>query len=333
MSAYSSYDGVPLIANFHILTEILRNEWGYKYWVTSDAGATDRLCYGFRMCNVKGDKEAVTMLALPAGNDVEMGGGTYNFETIPALVAAGKLSTTIVDLAVSRLLRAKFSMGLFENPYLGVPANETASRIHTPEIVALARQIDGESIVLLENHNNLLPLKKTANIAVIGPMAHGYMNYGDYVVYRSQYHGVTPLDGIKAASSGTVTYSQGCERWSNDQSGFQAAIAAAEAADVAVVVVGTWSRDQVELWEGFNATTGEHIDTSSLNLVGAMPYLVNDIINTGKPTIVVFSSGKPITEAWISTNASALVQQFYPSEEGGNALADVLFGDVNPSGK
>lgn len=92
-------------------------------------------------------------------------------------------------------------------------------------------------------------------------------------------------------------------------------------------------RDQNQLWEGLNATTGEHVDVASLNLVGAMPHLVQAIINTGKPTVVVFSSGKPITEAWISSNASALVQQFYPSEEGGNALADVLFGDVNPSGK
>ena len=144
---------------------------------------------------------------------------------------------------------------------------------------------------------------------------------------------MTPLDGIKNASSGSITYAQGCERWSNDQSGFSEAIAAAQAADVAIVVVGTWSRDQNQLWEGLNATTGEHVDVSSLNLVGAMPHLVAAIINTGKPTVVVFSSGKPITEPWISTNASALVQQFYPSEQGGNALADVLFGDVNPSGK
>lgn len=333
MSSYAAYDGVPLVANYHVLTEILRNSWGYKYFVTSDAGATDRLCYGFKMCNVKGDKQAVTLLVLPAGGDVEMGGGSYNFQTIPALVTAGKLSTDVVDTAVSRILRAKFAMGLFENPYLGVPANQTASKIHTPETVSLARQIDAESIVLLENHNNLLPLKKTTNVAVIGPMAHGFMNYGDYVPHLSQYRGVTPLDGIKAASKGTVTYAKGCERWSNDQSGFAEAIATAEGADVAVVVVGTWSRDQNELWQGLNATTGEHIDTASLNLVGAMPHLVSAIINTGKPTIVVFSSGKPITEAWISTNASALLQQFYPSEEGGNALADILYGDVNPSGK
>jgi beta-glucosidase len=130
-----------------------------------------------------------------------------------------------------------------------------------------------------------------------------------------------------------ITYAQGCERWSTDQSGFPAAVAAAEAADVAVVVVGTWSRDQTQLWSGFNATTGEHVDLSNLNLVGAMPFLVEAIIKTGKPTVVVYSSGKPITEPWISNEASALIQQFYPSEQGGNALADILFGDVNPSGK
>lgn len=334
MSAYSSYDGVPLVANKHILTDILRNEWGYQYWVTSDAGSTDRLCDAFKMCQSKPlDQEAITMYALPSGNDVEMGGGSYNFETIPELVNSGKLSIDIVNTAVSRLLKAKFSMGLFEHPYLGVPANETASYIHTPENIALARELDGESIVLLENHNDVLPLSKTANIAVIGPMAYGFMNYGDYVVNGSYLRGVTPLDGIKNASQGTVTYAQGCERWSTDQSGFPEAVATAKAADVAVVVVGTWSRDQNQLWEGLNATTGEHVDVHNLRLVGAMPYLVQAIIATGKPTIVVYSSGKPITEPWISSNASALVQQFYPSEQGGNALADVLFGDVNPSGK
>ena len=245
---------------------------------------------------------------------------------------SGKLSVDIVDTAVSRLLRSKFAAGLFENPYAAAPADKTDSLIHTPETVALARQIDTESIVLLENHNNILPLPKSANVAVIGPMA-DFMNYGDYVLNGSYLRGVTPFDGIKSLSTGSVTFAQGCERWSNDQSGFPQAIAAASAADVAIVVVGTWSRDQNQLWQGLNATTGEHVDVSSLNLVGAMPHLVSAIINTGKPTIVVFSSGKPITEAWISRNASALVQQFYPSEEGGNALADIIYGVANPSGK
>ncbi|KAK7753878.1 hypothetical protein SLS62_004244 [Diatrype stigma] len=300
----------------------------------SDAGATDRLCENFKMCQADPiDSKAVVNYALPAGNDVEMGGGSFNFEKIPEMVEAGELDIVIVDQAVSRQLRAKFVAGLFEDPFPGVPEAEQADYIHTPELVELARQLDTESIVLLENHGDVLPLKKDASIAVIGPMAHGYMNYGDYVPYQAQYRGVTPLDGIQAVSTGTVTYAQGCERWSSDQSGFPEAVSAAEGADVAVVVVGTWSRDQDELWAGLNATTGEHVDVHSLNLVGAMPHLVRAVIDTGTPTVVVFSSGKPVTEAWISGAASALVQQFYPSEQGGRALADVLFGDANPSGK
>jgi beta-glucosidase len=339
MGAYHSYDGIPSIADGHMQETILREEWGYKYWLTSDAGATDRLCCNFKLCQCKTedtpiDSEAVTLMALPNGNDVEMGGGSYNYANIPRLVEEGKLDIEIVDRAVSRQLRAKFTMGLFENPYQGLSTNETESIIHPEEHVQLARTLEADSIVLLENKNSTLPLSKSANIAVIGPMAN-ITNLGDYVVYHSQYNptNVTPLQGIQSASSGTVTYALGCERWSNDQSGFPDAVAAAEAADVAVVVVGTWSRDQQELWQGLNATTGEHVDVASLNLVGAMGELVQAIIETGKPTIVVYSSGKPVTEPWISDNAAALLQQFYPGEQGGNGLADVLFGDVTPSGK
>lgn len=334
MSAYHCYDGVPAVADYHMLTEILRDSWGYDHFVMSDAGATDRLCTSFGLCRASPiDSEAVVTLVLPSGNDVEMGGGSFNFEEIPGMVASGTLDESLVDLAVSRLLRAKFRLGLFENPFPGVPEDEFDQHINTDATQQLARQLDTESIVLLENHGNVLPLSRSASIAVIGPMAHGLMNYGDYVPYRSDHRGVTPLDGIKAASQGTVAYAQGCERWSGDESGFPEAVAAAQAADVAVVVVGTWSRDQGKLWTGLNATTGEHVDVADLRLAGAMPRLVQAVIATGKPTVVVFSSGKPVTEPWISTNASALVQQFYPSEQGGHALADVLFGDYNPSGR
>lgn len=173
MGSYNSYDGIPTIADYHLMTEILREEWGYKYWLTSDAGATDRLCCAFKMCSCKPiDSEAVTLYALPAGNDVEMGGGSYNFENIPKLVEAGKLEQDVVDAAVSRQLRAKFEMGLFENPYPGISGNSSnSSSIHTKEAVQVARKLDAESIVLLENRDATLPLKRDANIAVIGPMA------------------------------------------------------------------------------------------------------------------------------------------------------------------
>lgn len=116
--------------------------------------------------------------ALPAGNDVEMGGGSYNFEKIPEMVEAGEISIDVVNQAVSRQLRAKFKAGLFEDPFPGVPEEEQADYINTPESIDLARQLDAESLILLENHDNILPLRKDANIAVIGPMAHGYMNVG-----------------------------------------------------------------------------------------------------------------------------------------------------------
>ncbi len=255
MGAYHAYDAIPSITNDHLQESILRNEWGYMYWVTSDAGATDRVCCTFKLCQCNAtnktiDKEAVILMTLPRGNDVEMGGGSYNYEMIPQLVNEGKLDVEVVDMAVGRQLRAKFEMGLFENPYKGVQPNMTKSIIHTGEHVALARKIEEESIVLLENKNGILPLHRSANIAVIGPMAN-ISNLGDYVVYQSQYNpaNVTPLQGIKNMSTGRVTFAHGCERWSNDQSGFAEATAVAKAADVAIVFVGTWSRDQNELWQ------------------------------------------------------------------------------------
>ncbi|PPJ50600.1 hypothetical protein CBER1_05723 [Cercospora berteroae] len=344
MSGYNSWDGVPVVSDHHLLEEILRKEWGYEFYVMSDAGATDRLATPMNICPAPLNKygspfnagnECVTLDALPAGGDVEMGGGSFSYRSIPDLVAAGRLEEVVVDTAVARVLRTKFAMGLFERPYQIVAPEERENVINTPAAKQLARELDRDSIVLLKNDQNILPISKDKKVAVIGPMAHGFMNYGDYVVYRSQYRGITPLDGIQAAiGNDSVTYAPGCERWSNDQSGFPEAIAAAEAADVAVVVVGTWSRDQQELWQGLNATTGEHVDVNSLDLVGAQRPLLEAIINTTTPTIVVFSSGKPITEAWISNTTASLLQQFYPSEQGGHALADILFeGNTSPSGK
>lgn len=172
MGSYNSYDGIPTIADHHLMTEILREEWGYKYWLTSDAGATDRLCCAFKMCRCKPiDSEAVTLYTLPAGNDVEMGGGSYNYAKIPQLVKEKKLDIKVVDAAVARQLRAKFALGLFDSSFTGKPANMTKSPMHTSEAVALSRKLDAESIVLLENRDRTLPLRKDANIAVIGPMA------------------------------------------------------------------------------------------------------------------------------------------------------------------
>lgn len=193
-----------------------------------------------------------------------MGGGSFNFRAIPDLVGNKTLDISVVDEAVARVLKVKFELGMFENPYPAAPKDQWTSLINTPSAKKLARDLDAESIVLLQNPNKTLPLSKSDKIAVIGPMASGFMNYGDYVVYESQYRGVQYLEGIRNAvgpsANATVSYAKGCERWSADESGIPEAVEAAKNADVAVVIVGTWSRDQKELWAGLNATTGEHID-------------------------------------------------------------------------
>jgi len=176
MSGYHAYDGVPAVASRELLTRILRDDWRFPYWVTSDAGGTDRLCKAFRLCATNPlDGDAIARAVLTAGGDIEMGGGSYSFARIPALVAAGRLDEAVVDGAVARVLRSKFALGLFERPLARVAAAELPRRIRTPEHLRLARELDTESIVLLENHGGVLPLSKTARLAVIGPMAHGYV--------------------------------------------------------------------------------------------------------------------------------------------------------------
>jgi beta-glucosidase len=177
--------------------------------------------------------------------------------------------------------------------------------------------MEQEQLVLLENRNGTLPLSPTAlsSVALIGPQA-DRVTLGDYVFLNSSNNGITPLAGFQqhlaaVNSSVQVNYAQGCALWSNDQSGFADAVAAAQKSDVAVVMVGTWSLDQTNLWTpGTNATTGEHVDLSDLALVGAQGALVRAIKATGKPTVVVFVSGKPVAEPWIQASAHTPFSSF-----------------------
>ncbi|KAI0352431.1 glycoside hydrolase [Trametes cingulata] len=331
MTAYSSYDGIPAIANKHLLTDILRNEWGYKYWVTTDAGSVDLLITTHGTCDTR---ECAAKTALENGLSGEMGGGTFTYLTLPDQVRAGTVDVKFIDETVKAMLRTKFALGLFENPY---PYEDYLSTLRTPETRQLLHQMERETIVLLENRDNTLPLSKSINsLALIGPQV-DRVSFGDYVFFNATNNGISPLAGFTQHLSDTsiqLNYAQGCELWSNDPSGIPAAVAAAKASDAAVVMVGTWSLDQTLLWTpGTNATTGEHVDLSDLGLVGAQLQLVQAVKAVGKPTIVVLVSGKPVAEPWIQEHADAVVQQFYPGELGGLALAEVIFGDVNPSGK
>ncbi|KZV72163.1 glycoside hydrolase family 3 protein [Peniophora sp. CONT] len=329
MTAYSSYDGIPATANTHLLVEILREEWGYENFVTCDAGSLDLLLTTHGTCE---SRECAAKAGIE-GISGEMGGGTYTFLTLPDQIAAGNVSESALDETVKTMLRIKFKMGLFEDPYPYPDYNET---LRTESTRSLLHQMEQESIVLLENHG-VLPLSNdTKSIALIGPQM-GRVSFGDYVFFNASNNGISPLDGFTQLlenSSVTINYAQGCELWSNDQSGFDEAVAAAQDSEVAIVAVGTWSLDQTLLWTpGTNATTGEHVDVSSLDLVGAQLDLVKAIQATGVPTIVVLVSGKPLSVPWIQANADAVIQQFYPGELGGLALAEIIMGAANPSGR
>ncbi|KZT37098.1 family 3 glycoside hydrolase [Sistotremastrum suecicum HHB10207 ss-3] len=331
MTAYSSYDGIPAIANTHLLTDILRNEWGYKYWATTDAGSVDLLISLHGTCDTR-ECAAKTSIQNIQG---EMGGGSYTYETLADQVAAGTVNETFIDETVKTMLRTKFTLGLFENPY---PYSDYLSTLRTPATRTLLHQMEQEAVVLLQNRNNVLPLssKSVKSIAVLGPQANR-VTFGDYVFFNASNNGITPLNGFKQLLSGTkvkINFAEGCKLWSNDQSEIAAAVQAAKSSDVAIVMVGTWSLDQTLLWTpGTNATTGEHVDLSDLKLVGAQLDLVQAVQAVGKPTIVVFVSGKPVAEPWIAEHADAVIQQFYPGELGGLAIAEVIFGVANPSGR
>ncbi|THU91701.1 glycoside hydrolase [Dendrothele bispora CBS 962.96] len=333
MTAYSVYDGVPAIANKHMLTDILRTEWGYPYYVTTDAGSVDLLINMHGTCDTR---ECAAKTTIENGLSGEMGGGSYTYLTLPDQVKAGTVDESFIDETVKTMLRAKFTLGLFENPY---PYPDYLESIRTPKSKEVLHTADVESIVLLENHNNLLPLSKDiGSIALIGPQV-GRVTFGDYVFFNASLAGISPLDGFtqflsNASSSTKINFAQGCELWSNDESGFDEAVSAASNSDVAIVMVGTWSLDQTLLWtKGTNATTGEHVDLHDLGLVGAQLKLIQAVKAAGKPTVVVFVSGKPIAEPWVQDNADAVIQQFYPGEMGGLALAEIVFGAENPSGK
>ncbi|KAJ7620968.1 glycoside hydrolase superfamily [Roridomyces roridus] len=326
MTAYSSYDGIPAVSNTHLLTDILRNEWGYKYWVTCDAGSVDNLIGTHFTCATR---ECAAKVALENGIQGEMGGGSYTLQLGPS-------TEKFLDQTVTAMLTTKFSLGLFENPY---PYDDYLSTLRTPESRDVLHAVETESIVLLENRQNTLPIStKGGSIALIGPQVNR-VTFGDYVFFNASNNGISPLDGFNQylsniSSPVKINFAQGCELWSNDDSGFGEAVMAAQASDVAIVMVGTWSLDQTLLWTpGTNATTGEHVDLSDLGLVGAQLDLVKAVKAAGKPTVVVFVSGKPVAEPWIQANADAVIQQFYPGELGGLALAEVVFGAVNPSGK
>jgi len=328
MSAFTSLNGVPDTANSYLLGTILRNEWQFGGTVVSDYQAVQELeDFGYATSG-----EQAAQLALTAGVDIEMGvqvPSQYSTYTLYAqgLVNSGKVSMATINNDVRHVLTLKFLAGMFAHPYTD-PSRVTTAEL-TPANLAAARSTADQSMVLLNNQNHALPLSTSVpSIAVVGPLADDPSDQlGPDVPIgysSSDLNSVVPvLAGIKAAVPGaTVNYAQGCDANCTSTSGFSAAVDAAKASAVTVVVAGEPASD-----------SGEASSRSNIDLPGQQTALIQAIAATGKPYVVVLMNGRPLTLGWVADNAPGLLEAWYPGTEGGNAVADVLFGKYNPGGK
>jgi beta-glucosidase len=321
MSSFNTVNGVPASANPFTLTQVLRKEWHFDGLVISDYEAVQELLNH----GVARDGADAARQALMAGIDIEMVSRLFGSH-LPALVEQGQIPRPVFDEAVRRVLRIKFRLGLFDKPY----ADEVReSRIvGAAEHRAAARAITSRSLVLLKNDGSLLPLKpQMRSIAVLGPLA------DDRDAPLSSWRGdgrvddvVTLLAGVRAKAAGrpgvTVVHAKGCEVEGGTTDGFTEAVRLARLAEVAIVAVGEAS-----------AMSGEAASRSSLDLPGHQLDLVKAVHATGTPTIVVLYNGRPLTIGWVADHISAILEAWLPGTEGGSAIADVVFGDVNPGGK
>ncbi|MFQ6095112.1 MAG: glycoside hydrolase family 3 N-terminal domain-containing protein [Candidatus Bathyarchaeia archaeon] len=331
MNAYHEIDGIPCACSWELLTGILREEWGFDGFVVSDYNSIMML---HTVHHVATDEKEAAVKALEAGIEIELPRVICYGEPLIQAFKEGLVSEATLNEAVSRVLRTKILLGIFENPYVDA---ENASKVFdTPEDRALALQAARESMVLLKN-DGVLPLsKEVGSIAVVGPNADNTRNLlGDYSytahlsLERDAVPVVSILAGIKSKVSPEtkVYYAKGCDITGASTEGFEEAVEAAANSDVVVAVVGERS--------GLSPSdvSGEGRDRTSLKLPGAQEELLKTLCKTGKPVIVVLVNGRPLNLSWIVENCAAIVEAWLPGEEGGNAVADVLFGDYNPGGR
>lgn len=344
MTSYNSIDGIPCTANTYLLDEVLRGQWGFDGFVYSDLTSIE----GIAGAGVAKDNKEAAILALKAGVDMDLGGNAYG-QNLRKALEEGSITEEDLDKAVARVLRLKFRMGLFENPY--VSPEKARKEVRSAAHRELAREVAREGIVLLKNEG-VLPLKKEiGKLAVIGPNADNmYNQLGDYTAPQSPEDIVTVLEGIRNAVSPStqITYVKGCAIRDTTTTDIAAAVVAARAADAVIVVVGGSSaRDfktkYVETGAASVSTDvdqvlpdmdcGEGYDRCTLRLLGDQEKLVAAVATTGKPLIVIYIQGRTLNMNLPSEKADALLTAWYPGEQGGAALADVLFGDYNPAGR
>ena len=339
MTAYNAIDGVPCTANRWLIEEVLLQSWDFKGVVFADLNAINAL---YATHHVAADPAEAAALALKAGVDIDLGGYNYGGFLKEAL-QRGLIAETDIDRAVRHVLQLKFDLGLFDNPYVDEELAEQG--VGTPENIVLAKQVALESAILLKN-DGILPFDEPINkIAVIGPNADNqYAQLGDYTAPQDPDRVVTMFEGIGNKGRAEVAYARGCAVRDENDADIEEAVRVAKAADVVVLVVGGSSaRDFKTSYEATGAAIveeyvsdmdcGEGYDRSTLRLLGRQEELMQRIYALGKPVVTVYICGRPMDMNLAAEESNALLLLWYPGMEGGSALADILWGDYNPSGK
>lgn len=335
MTSYNAIDGVPCTSNSWLLKDVLRQQWGFKGVVFSDLGSIWALHSTHRTA---ASQLEATAQAINAGVDIDLGGSNYG-KYLKEAVENGLVPIENVDEAVRRVLRFKYEIGLFDDPYIQIPENNNDNE--------LALKTAQKSIVLLKN-DGILPLKRDVkSIAVIGPNADNmYNQLGDYTAPQDPDKIVTVLEGIRdrADANTKIIYAKGCSIRDTNDADFESAIKAAKSADVTILVVGGSSaRDFKTSYESTGAAVvndhisdmdcGEGYDRVSLELSGLQEDLIKEIAKFHKPLIIIYIEGRPLIKNTANEVANALLTAFYPGELGGNAIADIIFGNQNPAGR
>ncbi|HLT90155.1 MAG TPA: beta-glucosidase BglX [Woeseiaceae bacterium] len=323
MTAFNELNGVPATASRYLLTDVLQQHWGFEGFTVSDYTAVNELVpHGYAR-----DEAHAAALALHAGVHMDMQGETF-VTWLPELVRRGEVSEAAIDDAVRRILAMKYRLGLFDDPYRYSDAGREAAVTYADEHLEAARDVARRSLVLLKN-DGVLPLAdEDVSIALIGPLADSEEDMiGSWsAAGERRDRPVSVLEGVqeRVGDDVTVHHAPGTSDMLGEsgRQGFSAAIAAAARADVIVAVMG-------EPWD----MTGEAASRATLDLPGAQPQLLMALHRLGKPIVLVLMSGRPLTIEWAHENVDAILMAWYPGTEGGHAVADVLFGDYNPSGK
>lgn len=336
MSSFNDINGVPATANRWLMTDLLRKQWGFKGFVVTDFTAIDEL-----VAHGLGDKQAVAARAMHAGIDMDMIGEGF-VTTLKKSLKEGKVTLAEINQACRRILEAKYDLGLFLDPFKYCDLKRAATELNTPENLKAAREITSQTFVLMKNENQLLPLKKNQKVALVGPLANSrYDMAGTWAVGVNHKKTTTVLQGLKTALGENVQYAKGCnliddkrlDKWiswggtaidsvKTPNELKEEAISLAHKSDVIIAVMGEASE-----------MTGESSSRTDISLPGNQEAFLKELAKTGKPIVLVLFTGRPLTINWEKEHIPAILNVWFGGNESGNAIADALCGEVNPSGK